>query len=123
MDWRVLRAQHAAERAAAVTYRQMARGLDGLATVAATAFFVGTIGTLCGMVNSFVGGGGERSTYMAAIVALLADSLMPCVAGLAVAITASTARQYLSARLDYFDMEMRNAAREMPGYLAPLTRP
>jgi len=101
----------------------MARGLGGLATVAATAPFVGIIGTLLGIFDAFRGCGCEKTAYMAAVAGYLSESLMPSEAGLAVAIMASTAHQYLSARLDYFDMEMRNAAREMPGYLAPLTRP
>jgi biopolymer transport protein TolQ len=122
MNWRVLCAQHAAERAAAVTHRQMARGLDGLATVSATAFFVGTVGTLWGMMNSFVGCGGEKSACMAAVVALLSESLIWCAVGLAIAVTASSSHKYLTARLDDFDMEMQNAVREMPDCLAQLTR-
>jgi biopolymer transport protein ExbB/TolQ len=122
MDWRVLCAQHAAERAAAVTHRQVARGLDGLATVSATAFFLGMLGTLLGMVNSFLGCGGERSTCMAAMASRLSESLIWCAVGLAIATTASASRKYLSARLAYFDIEMQTAVRDMPDYLAPLTR-
>jgi biopolymer transport protein ExbB/TolQ len=118
MDRRVTSAQHAAERSAAVVHRQMARGLCGLATVAATAPFVGIIGTVCGIVNSFPSCGCEKSAVMAAIADLLSKSMMPAGLGLAVAIIASCGHKYLSARMADFDIEMRNAVQDLPVYLA-----
>ena len=96
----------------------MARGLCGLATVAATVPFVGMIGTVWGIVNSFPGCGGEKSTCMAAVADLLSESLMPAALGLAVAITASWGHKYLSAQLADFDVEMRNTVRDLPDCLA-----
>jgi biopolymer transport protein ExbB/TolQ len=95
-------------------HRRMARGLCGLATVAATAPFVGMIGTCWGIVNSFQGCGGNRSTCMAAVAALLSESIMPAALGLAVAITASWAYKYLSGRMAGFDAEMQDAVRDLP---------
>jgi len=118
MDWRVTSAQHAAERSAAVVHRQMAGGLCGLATVAATAPFVGMIGAVWGIVHSFPGCGGEKSMCMAAIANLLSESMMPAALGLAVAIIASCGHKYLSARMADFDIEMRNAVQDLPVYLA-----
>jgi biopolymer transport protein ExbB/TolQ len=121
MDWRVTSAQHAAERSAAVVHRQMARGLCGLATVAATAPFVGMIGTVWGIINSFPSCGCEKSALMAAIADLLSKSMMPAALGLAVAITASWGHKYLSARMAGFDIEMRYAVQDLPVYLARFT--
>lgn len=90
----------------------------GLGTVAATAPFVGMIGTVWGIVNSFPGCGGEKSTCMAAVAELLSEAIMPAALGLAVAITASWGYQHLSARMADLDIEMQNAARDLPEYLA-----
>ena len=118
MDWRLALAQHAAERSAAVVHRQMRRGLCGLATVAATAPFVGMIGAVWGIAHSFPPCGTEKSTCMAAIAERLSESIMPAALGLAVAITASSGYKYLSARMTDIDIEMRNAVRNLPDYLA-----
>jgi len=67
----------------------MARRLGGLGTVAATAPFVGMIGTVWGIFNSYPGCGGEKSACMAAVVDLLSKSMIPEAFGIAVAIIAS----------------------------------
>jgi biopolymer transport protein ExbB/TolQ len=120
MDWRIASAQHAAERSAMLVHRRMARGLRGLATVAATAPFVGMFGTCWSIVNSFTGCGGEKSTCMAAVAALLSESIMPAALGLAVATTASVGYQCLSGRMADFDLEMKEAVRDLPGLLCRL---
>jgi biopolymer transport protein ExbB/TolQ len=117
MDWRMALAQHAAERSAKVVHRRMTRGLCGLATVAATAPFVGMIGTCWGVVNSFPGCGGNKSTCMAAVAALLSESIMPAALGLAVAITASWGYKHLNGRMADFDAEMQDAVGNLPGLL------
>jgi len=122
MDWRIAPAQHAAERSAVLVHRRMARGLRGLATVAATAPFVGMFGTCWGIANSFPGCGGEKSTCMAAVAALLSESIMPAALGLAVATTASVGYKYLSGRMAGFDLEMSDAVRDLPDLIALLDR-
>lgn len=97
-----------------LVHRRMARGLRGLATVAASAPFVGIFGTCWGIVNSFRGCGGERSTCMAAGAALLSESIMPAALGLAVATIASVGYKYLSGRMAEFDLEMAEAVRDLP---------
>lgn len=123
MNWRVVLAQHAAERSVASVHREMARGLFGLATVAATAPFLGMIGTVWGIAHSFPGCGGERSACMAAVAELLSESIMPSAFGLAVAITALWSYKYLSAQMGDFDTEMRNMALELANCLAGCGRP
>lgn len=120
MDWRIDSAQRAAENSAMLVHRRMARGLRGLATVAATAAFMGMFGTCLGIVNSFVGCGGEKSACMAAVAALLSESIMPTALGLAVATAASVGYKYLSGRMAEFDLEMRDAVRDLPDLLCKL---
>jgi biopolymer transport protein ExbB/TolQ len=55
---------------------------------------------------------------MAAIAERLSESIMPAALGLAVAIVASWGYKYLSARMSEFDIEMRDAVRDLPDYLA-----
>ena len=118
MDWRVRFAQHAAQRSVAAVHRQMVRGLYGLATVAATAPFVGILGTVWGIFNSFPGCSGDRWTCIAAVANLLSRSMMPAAWGLALAVTASSGYRHLSARMADFDAEMENAVRDLSQYLA-----
>jgi biopolymer transport protein ExbB/TolQ len=74
--------------------------------------------TVWGLFNSFPGCGGEKWTCMAAIAERLSESIMPAAIGLAAAITASWGYEYLSARMADFDIEMRNAACDLPDSLA-----
>jgi biopolymer transport protein ExbB/TolQ len=106
--------QHAAGRSARSVRRQMGRGLSGLATVAATAPFLGMFGTVVGIVNSFVGCDGEKSVRLAAVVNLLSQSMIPAAYGLALAIVASWGYKHLSARLSEFDREMCKAVSDLP---------
>ena len=117
MDWRVILAQHAAQHSAARVRLEMERGLCGLATVAATAPFVGMIGTVLGIRNSFPGFDGEKSAILAAIADRLSDSMMPTALGVAVSVTACWAYRYLSVQMADFACEMRNAVLDLPNYL------
>ena len=118
MDWRVALAQHAAERSSAAVGREMGRGLSGLATVAATAPFIGMIGTVLGIFNSFPGFDGEESAIMAAIAERLSNSMMPTALGVAVSVTAFSGYRYLSAQMPDFNCEMRNAVLDLASYLS-----
>src|SRR4051812_31414340 len=109
MDWRSTLAQHAAERSAMATHREMARGLYGLATVASVAPFMGMLGVLQGIFDSFRYGSGEKTALMALYFGGLSDAMIPAALGLAVAITASWGYQHLTAQLAAFDCEMHAA--------------
>jgi biopolymer transport protein ExbB/TolQ len=109
MNWRSIAAEHAAERSAVLVHRDMARGLDGLATVAATAPFMGLLGTLNGIFGAFRGETGNRITVMAGIADALSQSLIPAALGLAMAILTSAAHHHLRASLADFDAEMHHA--------------
>ncbi|PWU06997.1 MAG: hypothetical protein C5B51_11050 [Terriglobia bacterium] len=117
MNWRVKLALHAAERSATAVHQEMARGLSGLATVGATAAFVGVFGNLLGIFNSFSGATGEKTTMMAAIARSLSEATWPTAFGLAVAVTALLGYRYFTGRLADMDAEMRDAIIELPAYL------
>jgi biopolymer transport protein ExbB/TolQ len=117
MNYRVVLAQHAAARSAAKVHREMGRGLCGLATVAATAPFVGMIGTVLGIINSFPGVTGERSAIMAAIAQRLSDSMMPTALGVALSVAALCGYRYFSAQIADFNSEIRNAILDLSNHL------
>jgi len=107
MDWRAVLTRHAAERAAAVLHRRMARGLAGLRTVAGTAPLVGMLGTVWSIA--------EWSSIRCVpdcgdVAGSPAEIFVPMAFGLAVGIVASWGYRYLTARMAGFDVEMRNAA-------------
>ena len=119
MDWRLTVAQHAAERAATQAHRELARGLGGLATVAATAPWLGILWTVWGIgYYSFPGIGTEKSTVLAIESGRLSQSVVPTAVALGVAILATWGYRYLRARLNEFDLEMQHAAETLPGLIA-----
>jgi biopolymer transport protein ExbB/TolQ len=68
-------AMRASRRSAAVVRQDFAQGMTGLATVVCIAPWVGLLGNLHGIMDSFRGGGGEKSAMLAALAAYLSLSL------------------------------------------------
>ena len=54
--------KRALDRAEAIVHAELKRGLSGLATIGATAPFVGLFGTVVGIINAFKGISNEKST-------------------------------------------------------------
>src|SRR3972149_746287 len=50
------------DRASAIVHAELKRGLSGLATIGATAPFVGLFGTVVGIINAFKGIAAEKAT-------------------------------------------------------------
>src|SRR5262249_16055530 len=71
------------EKAAA---RRIARGTGVLATIGATAPFVGLFGTVWGIMNSFIGISKSQTTNVAVVAPRIADALLATAFGLAAAI-------------------------------------
>ena len=71
------------------------RGLSGLATIGATAPFVGLFGTTFGIINAFSGMALTGSGGIAAISAGIAEALITTAFGLFVAVPAVWAYNYL----------------------------
>lgn len=111
-------AKRAAERAAATVHGEMGRGLNGLATVATIAPWVGLFGTVVGINASFIGCGGEKSACMAVFAERLSWSIWPTALGLGVGLSSLWFYRCLAGRLKTFDREMSNAKLELTNQLS-----
>jgi biopolymer transport protein ExbB/TolQ len=93
------------------------RGLGVLATVGATAPFVGLLGTTMGVVNAFTGMATAGSGGLAAISAGIAEALITTAFGLLVAIPAVWLYNYFINRIDYLSMEVTYTTKEFMDFL------
>jgi len=116
-------AHRAIERATALNLTDLKRGLSGLATIGATAPFVGLLGTVIGIINAFRGMALTGSGGIGAISAGIAEALVATAVGLFVAIPAVWAFNYLTTRVESFTVEMDNSASELIDYMAKKTAP
>ena len=114
-------AHRAIERATALNLTDLKRGLSGLATIGATAPFVGLLGTVIGIINAFRGMALTGSGGIGAISAGIAEALVATAVGLFVAIPAVWAFNYLTTRVESFTVEMDNSASELIDYMAKKT--
>jgi biopolymer transport protein ExbB len=76
------------ERVEAAAGRQMIRGTGLLATIGATAPFVGLFGTVWGIMNSFIGISKVQTTNLAVVAPGIAEALLATALGLVAAIPA-----------------------------------
>ena len=114
-------AHRAIERATALNLTDLRRGMAGLATVGATAPFVGLFGTVAGIINAFRGMALTGSGGIGAVSAGIAEALIATAVGLGVAIPAVWAFNYLTTRVEGFTVEMDNSASELMDYMAKKT--
>lgn len=114
-------AHRAIERATALNLTDLRRGLAGLATIGATAVFVGLFGTVAGIINAFRGMALTGSGGIGAVSAGIAEALVATAFGLFVAIPAVWGFNYFTTRVDAFTVEMDNSASELIDYMAKKT--
>jgi len=76
------------ERIEAAMSRRIARGTGVLATIGATAPFVGLFGTVWGIMNSFIGISKAHTTNLAVVAPGIAEALLATALGLVAAIPA-----------------------------------
>ena len=76
------------ERVEAAMSRQIARGTGVLATIGATAPFVGLFGTVWGIMNAFIGISESHTTSLAVVAPGIAEALLATAFGLVAAIPA-----------------------------------
>ncbi len=76
------------ERLEAANGRRMTRGTSILATIGATAPFVGLFGTVWGIMNSFIGISKAQTTNLAVVAPGIAEALLATALGLVAAIPA-----------------------------------
>jgi biopolymer transport protein ExbB len=110
-------AERAVERNMMIILSELKRGLAVLATVGATAPFVGLLGTTMGVVNSFQGMAASGSGGLAAIGGGIAEALITTAFGLLVAIPAVWAYNYFTTKIDNLSVEMTYTSKEMIDYL------
>jgi len=109
--------ERAVERNMLLEITNLKRGLAVLATVGATAPFVGLLGTTMGIVNSFAAMGATGSGGLAAIGSGISEALVTTAFGLLVAIPAVWAYNYFSTKIDNLTAEMTYVSKEMIDYL------
>jgi len=110
-------AERAIERNMLLEITNLKRGLAVLATVGATAPFVGLLGTTMGIVNAFAGMAASGSGGLAAIGAGIAEALITTAFGLLVAIPAVWAYNYFTVKIENLTAEMTYVSKEMIDYL------
>jgi biopolymer transport protein ExbB/biopolymer transport protein TolQ len=110
-------AERATERQMMILLAELKKGLGILATVGATAPFVGLLGTTMGIVNAFTGMAVSGSGGLAAISAGIAEALITTAFGLLVAIPAVWFYNYFQTRIDAITVEMTYTAKELVDYL------
>ena len=103
----------AMERAVADEAGLMKRWMTILATVSSTAPFVGLLGTVFGIINSFKGMEASESAGLSAVAGGIAEALIMTGFGLVVAIPAVWLYNWAIARVEGFNAEMGNSASEM----------
>jgi len=110
-------AERAVERNMMIITSELKRGLAVLATVGATAPFVGLLGTTMGIVNAFQGMATSGAGGIGAISAGVAEALITTAFGLLVAIPAVWAYNYFTTKIDNLNVEMTYTSKEMIDYL------
>ncbi len=110
-------AERAVERNMLLEITNLKRGLAVLATVGATAPFVGLLGTTIGIINAFAGMASSGSGGLAAIGGGISEALATTALGLLVAIPAVWAYNFFQTKIDNLTVEMTYVSKEMIDYL------
>jgi biopolymer transport protein ExbB/TolQ len=106
----------ALERAEAIVHAKLKRGLAVLATIGATAPFVGLFGTVVGILHAFQQIATQKTSGIGAVAGGIAEALVTTAFGLLVAIPAVMAFNYFTGRVEAFDVEMDNSSSELIDY-------
>ncbi len=106
----------ALDRAEAIVHAKLKRGLAVLATIGATAPFVGLFGTVVGILNAFQQIATAKSSGIATVAGGISEALVTTAFGLVVAIPAVMAFNYFTGRVEAFDVEMDNSSSELTDY-------
>jgi biopolymer transport protein ExbB len=101
------------ERIEAAGARRIARGTGVLATIGATAPFVGLFGTVWGIMNSFIGISKSQTTNLAVVAPGIAEALLATAFGLAAAIPAVVIYNSFSRSIAGYRVLMGDASAEV----------
>ena len=97
------------------------RGMGMIATVGATAPFVGLLGTTMGVVNAFSGMATAGSGGLAAISAGISEALIATAFGLLVAIPAVWLYNYFTGKIELVSMEIDYGSKEFMNFLLQIS--
>jgi biopolymer transport protein ExbB len=101
------------ERIEAATGRRMTRGTGMLASIGATAPFIGLFGTVWGIMNSFIGISKSHATNLAIVAPGIAEALLATALGLAAAIPAVVIYNVFSRSIAGYRALFSDAAAEV----------
>ena len=104
------------QRASALTAADLKKGMGALATIGATAVFVGLLATTIGVINAFQGIAASGSGGLGSVSAGISEALVGTAIGLVVAIPAVWFYNYLTSRIEFFAVEMDNSSSELVDY-------
>ena len=113
--------RRAIQRASALTANDLKKGVASLATIGATAPFVGLLGTVVGIITAFQGIAATGSGGLGSVSAGISEALVETALGLVVAIPAVWLYNYFTGRLEYFNVEMDNSSSELVDYFIKKT--
>jgi biopolymer transport protein ExbB/TolQ/biopolymer transport protein ExbD len=105
-------AERAFHRRSQLLAAQLKCGLNTFGTIAASAPFIGFLGTINGILGCFVGGSGNRYTGLTRVASQLAEALLPGAMGTFVSILAVWCFSYVRSRFKVLETEMSNAELE-----------
>ena len=108
--------RRAIQRARALPAADLKKGMASLATIGATAVFVGLLATTIGVINAFGAIGTTGSSGLGAVSSGISEALVGTAVGLLVAIPAVWFYNYLTGRLEFFNVEMDNSSSELVDY-------
>jgi biopolymer transport protein ExbB/TolQ len=109
-------AGRALERADAIVHAKLKRGLAVLATIGATAPFVGLFGTVIGILHAFDAIATQKTPGIGAVASGISEALVTTAFGLLVAVPAVMGFNYFTGRVESFDVEMDNSSSELVDY-------
>jgi biopolymer transport protein ExbB len=101
------------ERAKERETANLKRGLTWLATVGSTAPFVGLLGTVVGIINSFQGLAGDGGGGLGAVSGGISEALVATAVGLLVAIPAVMLFNAFNGRVEAYQIDMNDVASEL----------
>src|SRR3989442_4369998 len=101
------------QRAAALTASDLKQGVSALARLGSTAPFFALLGTVVVVITAFQGIAASGSGGIGAVSAGISAALVETALGLGVAIPAVWFYNYLTGRIEYFNLEMDNSSSEL----------
>jgi biopolymer transport protein ExbB/biopolymer transport protein TolQ len=111
-------AERAVEKERGQVISGMKRGMTVLATISATAPFVGLFGTVVGVIHSFTGMAKTGSGGLGAVAGGIAEALVQTAFGLLVAIPAVWIFNYFNGRIEELQIDIDTIKAEILDFLA-----